>query len=308
MHLEMIPSFLPSFLPVQLHPTSFLPTCAKPFPPTRFSIQRARGVPSAVIDKKSQTSPPTLQNISRQVRSAGERRPFGSSSKYPAGKFPLAIELDYVLNHPITEGVIALLVALNCLAFALQTLDVGPQLNQAFRSYESNLTVLFLIEYFARWYGKGFSPKYLLTRGMILDFIAVSPLAFDVADQSEALFVRILRLSRILRVRDLILDSESGRVMVETMTIAQIRLANVVLTLFSLLYVSAGLFYQVEKDINPAVQNFFDALYFSVITLFTVGFGDITPLSSAGKASTYCKTSSAHSFHLGMLPPLSRRF
>lgn len=139
---------------------------------------------------------------------------------------------------------------------------------------------------------------------MLLDFIAVSPLAFDVADQSEALFVRILRLSRILRVRDLILDSESGRVMVESMTIAQIRLANVVLTLFSLLYVSAGLFYQVEKDINPAVQNFFDALYFTVVTLFTVGFGDITPLSSAGKASMYCKASFTNPFHLRMFIPL----
>lgn len=286
MHTRINLSYVTPLLPVRPFRALPLSTRVKPIVTLRSPTKRrVRTSPLAVIDKESQTSSSTLLDVPREAWTAEGRPLITHSTKHPPGKFPLALELDYVLNHPITEGIIALLVSLNCLAFALQTLDVGPQLHQAFRSYESNLTVLFLIEYVARWYGKGFSPKYLLTRGMILDFIAVSPLAFAVADQSEALFVRILRLSRILRIRSLFLDSERGQEIMESMSFAQIRLANVVLTLFSLLYVSAGLFYQVEKDVNPAVQNFFDAFYFSIITLFTVGFGDITPLTSAGKAS-----------------------
>lgn len=236
----------------------------------------------AVIKEK--TDPPaSLNNRPRQIWSAGERPPINGI--FPPGKLPFAVELDYVLNHPIADGIIALLVALNCLVFALQTIDVGPALQQAFLSYESNLSVVFLIEYFGRWYGKGLSPRFLFTRGMILDFIAVSPIGFAVTDQSEALFVRILRLSRILRIQRVVMDTDNN--MMEGMTSTQIRIANIGLSLFSLLYVSAGLFYQVEKDVNPAVLNFFDAFYFSTITLFTVGFGDVTPLTTLGKISTF---------------------
>lgn len=229
--------------------------------------------------------------LERQVWSAGERPPAFCS--FPPGRLPLAIEIDFVLNHPIADVVIAVLVALNCLAFALQTIDVGPALHKAFQSYEYNLSIVFVIEFFGRWYGKGFSPRYLLTRSMLLDFIAVSPVGFAVADQSEALFVRILRLSRILRIQRMVMDTEGGKAVVDGMTNIQVRLASIGLSLFSLLYLSAGLFYQVEKEVNPAVQNFFDAFYFSTITLFTVGFGDVTPLTTLGKTSMYA---SFHSF------------
>jgi voltage-gated potassium channel len=39
----------------------------------------------------------------------------------------------------------------------------------------------------------------------------------------------------------------------------------------------------VESNLNPGVKNFGDALYFTVVALTIVGFGDITPLSEAGQ-------------------------
>jgi voltage-gated potassium channel len=48
-------------------------------------------------------------------------------------------------------------------------------------------------------------------------------------------------------------------------------------------FISSGLFFYVENPLNPNVQTFGDAFYFTVVTLTTVGFGDITPLSEAGK-------------------------
>lgn len=221
----------------------------------------------------------------RYVFSAGERPIILNT--FPPGRLPLAVELDFVLNHPVTDAVVALLVILNCLAFALQTLDVGPLLHQAFKSYEDNVTFLFVFEFFGRWYGKGLSPRFLLTRAMLIDFAAIAPIGFAVADQSEAIFVRIIRLTRILRLQRIIMNTESSREFMERLTNAQARLASVALSLFSLLYVSAGLFYQAEKDVNPAICNFFDAFYFSTITLFTVGFGDVTPSTSWGRLSKF---------------------
>ena len=226
---------------------------------------------------------PRLDLKDQKVWSAGERPPIPNI--YPPSKFPLAVEIDFFLNHPITDIIIALLVILNCLAFALQTIDVGPELYHAFQGYEQNVSFLFLLEYFGRWYGKGFSPRFLLTRGMLIDFFAIAPIGFAVTDQSEALFVRMLRLTRILRLQRVVMGTDGGKEMMTGLSELQIRIANVALSLFSLLYVSAGLFFQAEKEINPGVHNFFDAFYFTTITLFTVGFGDVTPLTSSGRIS-----------------------
>ncbi|KAI0566636.1 Ion transport protein [Gracilaria domingensis] len=272
--LQVVPAHL-RFSPSSKRSSSL----RKPFPVARSIPNR----PKATIEDPIQPPRIPLPPEQRQVFSAGERPTL--RNVFPPGRLPLAVELDFVLNHPATDGIIALLVMLNCLAFALQTLDVGPVWHQAFRNYENNVSIVFLMEFFGRWYGKGLSPRFLLTRAMLVDFVAIAPIGFAVADQSELFFVRILRLTRILRLQRMIMDTEASRGFMERMTNAQARLASVGLSLFSLLYVSAGLFYQVEKDVNPGIRTFFDAFYFSTITLFTVGFGDVSPLTSWGRLS-----------------------
>jgi voltage-gated potassium channel len=49
------------------------------------------------------------------------------------------------------------------------------------------------------------------------------------------------------------------------------------------LFVSAGLFYTAEARANPNVEHFGDAFYYVVVTLSTVGFGDIVPVTRLGR-------------------------
>ena len=48
-------------------------------------------------------------------------------------------------------------------------------------------------------------------------------------------------------------------------------------------FISSGLFFYVEHEVNPGLSTFGDAFYFTVVALTTVGFGDITPISEGGK-------------------------
>jgi voltage-gated potassium channel len=58
-------------------------------------------------------------------------------------------------------------------------------------------------------------------------------------------------------------------------------------TLFAIIFVYSGLIYQVEHQVNPEnFRTFLDAFYFSVVTMTTVGFGDITPISETGRLLT----------------------
>jgi len=63
----------------------------------------------------------------------------------------------------------------------------------------------------------------------------------------------------------------------------QLQLARVLLSLFTLVSVASGLVYTAENGVNPDINNYFDALYFGLTTLTTVGFGDITPITVTGK-------------------------
>jgi len=63
----------------------------------------------------------------------------------------------------------------------------------------------------------------------------------------------------------------------------QLQLARVVLSLYTLVSVATGLIYTAEHNVNPAINNYFDALYFGLTTLTTVGFGDISPITWQGK-------------------------
>jgi voltage-gated potassium channel len=63
----------------------------------------------------------------------------------------------------------------------------------------------------------------------------------------------------------------------------QLQLARVSLSIFTLLSVATGLIYTAEHKVNPSINSYFDALYFGLTTLTTVGFGDVVPLSWQGK-------------------------
>lgn len=63
----------------------------------------------------------------------------------------------------------------------------------------------------------------------------------------------------------------------------QLQLARVVVTIFTLVSVSTGLIYTAEHEVNPQIPDYFSALYFGLTTLTTVGFGDITPVTTQGR-------------------------
>ena len=212
--------------------------------------------------------------------------PLGIPPEPPRFVLPLARELDILLNHPIAEVIVTGLVVLSAIGFAVETCDLGSEyMNRIPRFVENAIASLFTAEYVLRWYSKNLNVPFLFTRAMLIDLFAILPLIFNVAVPFiDSGVIRILRLIRIFRLQRIL--SEEWRDFLGDVTQAQLRIANVALTVFSILYVSAGLFFDAEVEANPQILNFFDAYYFSTITLFTVGFGDVVPLTSAGRIVT----------------------
>lgn len=170
------------------------------------------------------------------------------------------------------------LVLVLCATFVIETYPIHPTLLATLQMMDDLITVVFLVDYLVRFWAKRYSWRYLLTPMAIIDLIAILPLFLRGAHWQ---FVRILRLFRVLR---LLRVMRKGQFFGWTVTEVRLGVIRVLFTLFSIVFISAGLMFDVEADVEgTAFHTFFDALYFALVSLSTVGYGDIVPVSDAGR-------------------------
>ena len=228
----------------------------------------------------------------------------------PAGPVgQLKEKLANFLNEPAVEVTIAATVLLNSLLVALSTLDSINYLFPYIRSLEIVVGSIFLADFQARWFSSskenfGFilNPQFLIDVLVVIFPLVVSVTPSSIWEevtwlpstlvQPSGLYnlqlLRVLRLGRFLQDLDTferfaaqaLGGSNLKRNVVQEW---QLQLARVALSLFTLISVATGLIYTAEHTVNPNINNYFDALYFGLTTLTTVGFGDISPVTSQGK-------------------------
>jgi voltage-gated potassium channel len=188
------------------------------------------------------------------------------------------------LENPIGRIVnlfITGLVLVSTGIFVAETYPISPDLRLLISKVDTIILSIFAIEYLLRLIAAPDKLKYIFSFYSLIDLIAILPVLIGVTDVS---FIRILRWFRILRLLRFIegkallgnLDREDSSI-----------ITRILFTIFSIIFVYSGLIYQVEHPVNPnQFGTFFDAVYFAVATMTTVGFGDITPISQAGKLMT----------------------
>ena len=173
-----------------------------------------------------------------------------------------------------------LLVLAICILFVAQTYPLPSETIDFLHQIEIGITLLFAVDYLLRWWTHSFSIRYLFTWKALIDLLSILPLFFV---GSSWQFVRLLRLTRLLRLLRLLEPSHSPLSLREY----HLRLVRIIFTLFCLVFISAGLIYPIEHEKNPEeFRTFFDAVYFTVVTTTTVGFGDLAPLDWKGRLIT----------------------
>jgi voltage-gated potassium channel len=112
----------------------------------------------------------------------------------------------------------------------------------------------------------------------IADLIVIVSLLAPIAGEGLA-FLRVARMARLLRsyqiVRRLRKDFRIFRRNEQAIT------AGINLAIF--MFAMTALVYETQHQTNERIQNYLDALYFTVTTLTTTGFGDVTLSGSSGK-------------------------
>lgn len=188
-------------------------------------------------------------------------------------------------------------IGLILLAVAFAVLESEDALLAANRSVflwtEIGLACLFLVEYAARvWvaaenpaYGPGWRGRlrYVVSPGALIDLAALSPLLLSMVG-SEAFLLRLLRLVRILKLARLGRFSSATRALAEAVSLRRYEFAMSLAVALVLLLVSSTLLYVVEGGLQPeAFGSIPRAMWWSVATLTTVGYGDVAPVTAIGR-------------------------
>ncbi|MDV2998611.1 MAG: hypothetical protein N5P05_000217 [Chroococcopsis gigantea SAG 12.99] len=173
------------------------------------------------------------------------------------------------------------LIFLSLGIYVAQTYPLPPQVQILLHSIDLAILTLFTCEYLVRLWCAENRLKFIIDIFSLIDVISLLPLFLGLFD------IRYFRIFRWFRILRIIRFFGSGISIFKVRESDQIVFARILLTLFSIIFVYSGLIYQVEHPVKDThFRTFLDAFYFAVVTMTTVGFGDVTPLSEGGKIIT----------------------
>ena len=176
---------------------------------------------------------------------------------------------------------IVALILVSSVIFVAETYSLPPVISLILHFIDISIILLFTVEYFARIYVARDKTDYIFSWYGFIDFIAFAPfwVSFFIPWIHSFQFLRVFRVFKLFRFFNEYLGDSTVREKEAT----RILLAKVFFVIFVLLFVSSALIFTLEAPVNPKINTFDDATYFAVVTITTVGFGDITPVTRAGR-------------------------
>lgn len=192
-----------------------------------------------------------------------------------------------VLDSPLVAwgGVILILYSVIC--FSIETLpDLSTSTITFLRWSEVFVVSVFTAEYAYRLYVAENRIKFIFSFYGIIDLLAILP--FYLTTVLDFRSLRLLRFLRLIRILKLVRYNSALHRFAKGVLMAKEELIIFTSAIFILLYLSAFGIYYFEHEAQPdKYASLFDALWWAVVTLTTVGYGDIYPITAGGRIFTF---------------------
>jgi voltage-gated potassium channel len=179
------------------------------------------------------------------------------------------------------------LIILSLFTFSFETLpNLSDAARSALRVFEVATVAIFTIEYVSRIIVAERKLRFIVSFYGLVDLLAILP--FYVASGLDLRSIRVVRLLRLFRIFKLVRYSKAIQRFHLAFHIAREELVLFFSVAAILLYVSAVGIYYFERQTQPeSFASIFHSLWWAIVTLTTVGYGDVYPITLGGRIFTF---------------------
>ena len=160
------------------------------------------------------------------------------------------------------------------------------QYHSIFYVLEWIFTIFFTIEYLLRLYCVYSPLKYAKSFYGIIDIVAIMPTYLTLVlpgGYHSLLVIRALRLLRVFRIFKLAHFLKEGHVIIAALKASRAKITVFLVFILLIVMIMGSLMYLIESEQNTGFTSIPRSIYWAIVTLTTVGYGDIAPQTSLGQ-------------------------
>jgi voltage-gated potassium channel len=191
-------------------------------------------------------------------------------------------------DSPAERAFDGALIATILLSVVVVILDSVPDINARYGRYlliaEWVFTGLFTVEYVMRLWVSERPLRYARSFYGIVDLAAIAPtyLAMMFPATRFLIIVRVLRVARVFRILKLAEHVQEASVLMQALRASRHKITVFITTVLTVVVVAGSLMYMIEGD-ESQFTSIPQGIYWAIVTMTTVGYGDVAPASPLGK-------------------------
>ena len=198
-------------------------------------------------------------------------------------------EVIYEADTPLGKFfdlVLFFLILLSVVVVALETVEsYDEKYHDIFLKIEWGITIFFTLEYLLRIISVKKPFRYIFSLYGLIDLLATIPLylSYIFAGSQVLLAIRVFRLLRVFRILKLVKFLGEASQLSAALRASR---AKILVFIYAVLIVSVimgTLMYWIEEDWDSGFNSIPHSIYWTIVTLTTVGYGDIAPKSPLGQ-------------------------
>ncbi|HCE58456.1 MAG TPA: ion transporter [Prolixibacteraceae bacterium] len=183
------------------------------------------------------------------------------------------------------DVILLVVILLSVLLVMLESVSsIAAEYLDELRVLEWIITIIFTLEYILRILIVQKPLRYAFSFFGIIDFLSVIPtyLSLFAFGYQSLVVIRMLRLLRIFRVLKLTRYTQAGRLLMRAMWASREKISVFIFFILIIVVIMGTMMYLIEGESN-GFKSIPLSVYWAIVTLTTVGYGDISPVTPLGQ-------------------------